>query len=140
MKDKILHKSETIIYFTLTIAALFYIVFQIVDLIFQFISAVGIYSFGQSETVEEHIFSSVVIVFFNILISLEILETFKENESVLHKAKIILLIAITAMTRKIITMDLKKIDYLTDFGVAALILSLAVGYYFLSKSKGKMDA
>ena len=137
MKDKILHKSETVIYFTLTIAALLYIVFQIMDLIVSFIEAIGLYSFGQSDTVEEHIFSSVVVVFFNILISLEILETFKEHEDVLHKAKIILLIAITAMTRKIITMDLKKIDYLTDLGVAALIISLTVGYYFLSKTREK---
>ena len=138
MKDKIVFKSEGVIYFILTLIILAYIVFQIVDLVLQFGHAINDYNFGNPQVVDQKIFSTVVIVFFNILISLEILETFKKHENnVLHKAKIILLIAITAMTRKIITIDLKHFDYLMDIGIAALILSLTIGYYFISKVNAK---
>jgi len=136
MKDKIVHKSEGVIYLILTLIILLYIFFQIIDLVLQFGYAISIYDFGNPQVVDHKIFATVVIIFFNILISLEIMETFKEHKNhVLYKAKIIILIAIVAMTRKILTIDLKHFDYLMDLGIAALILSLTIGYYFISKVK-----
>ena len=138
MKDRIVHKSEKIIYLILTIILLLYIVFQIVDLGYQFVIAVSNYTFGNPDAIDNKIFSTVAVIFFNILISIEILETFKEHENdVEYKSKIIILIAITAMTRKIITIDVKHLDYLTDIGIAVLVLSLCVGYYFISKTTNK---
>ncbi|MEK8180816.1 phosphate-starvation-inducible PsiE family protein [Flavobacterium buctense] len=138
MKDKIVHKSEKIIYLILTIILLLYIVFQIVDLGYQFVIAVSNYNFGNPDVLNNKIFSTVAVIFFNILISIEILETFKEHENnVEYKSKIIILIAITAMTRKIITIDVKHLDYLTDIGIAVLVLSLCIGYYFISKTTNK---
>ncbi len=138
MKDKIVHKSEKIIYLILTIILLLYIVFQIVDLGYQFALAVSNYNFGNPDVHHNKIFSTVAVIFFNILISIEILETFKEQENgVEYKSKIIILIAITAMTRKIITIDVKHLDYLTDIGIAVLVLSLCIGYYFISKTTNK---
>lgn len=138
MKDKIVSQSEKAIYLILTIILLLYIVFQVIDLGYQFVSAVGNYNFGSAEVVNNKIFSTVSFIFFNILISIEILETFKEHENdIQYKSKIIILIAITAMTRKIITIDVKHLDYLTDIGIAALMLSLCLGYYFISKTSNK---
>lgn len=140
MKDKIIHKSETAIYFTLSIILLAYIVFQIIDLVFEFYNAITTYNFGNPDIIDKNVFSTVVEIFFNVLISLEILETFKDHENdVLYKAKIVLLIAITAVTRKIITLDFKHAEFMTNVGIAALILSLTLGYFFVSKiekSKG----
>ncbi|WP_310377702.1 phosphate-starvation-inducible PsiE family protein [Flavobacterium sp.] len=138
MKDKIVHKSEKIIYLILTVILLLYIVFQIVDLGYQFVLAVSNYTFGSPDVLDNKIFSTVAVIFFNILISIEILETFKEHENdVEYKSKIIILIAITAMTRKIITIDVKHLNYLTDIGIAVLVLSLCIGYYFISKTTNK---
>jgi uncharacterized membrane protein (DUF373 family) len=77
-----------------------------------------------------------VPIFFNILITLEILETFKNHHNtILSKVKIILLIAITAIVRKVITLDIKHSDHLVLIGIAILILSFCVGYYFISKKE-----
>lgn len=137
MKDKIIHKAESLIYLVLTVIVLLYVVFQIVELAIQFVNAIRYFNFG-SAVIESMWFSNVVLLFFNILISLEIMETFKEHDNnIWYKVKIIILIAITAMTRKIITIDVKHMNYLTDIGIAALILSLCVGYYFISKTEKK---
>jgi uncharacterized membrane protein (DUF373 family) len=105
---------------------------------YQFVYAISNYSFGNPDVLDNKIFSTVAVIFFNILISIEILETFKEHENdVEYKSKIIILIAITAMTRKIITIDVKHLDYLTDIGIAVLVLSLCIGYYFISKTTNK---
>ena len=135
MKEKLLEKSQSVIYYVLIIIALAYIVFQMVDLVVQFYSLVVHYSPAHNEENTPYSFSGVVVDFFNILISLEILETFRHHKNeVQYQTRIIILIAITAMTRKIITLDIKHADYLTDIGIALLIISLTVGYYFIVQS------
>ena len=48
-------------------------------------------------------------------------------------AEMMLLVAITAITRKIVILDASKIDPLTLFGIAAVVLSLASGYFFMRR-------
>jgi uncharacterized membrane protein (DUF373 family) len=135
MKEKLLDKSQSVIYYVLIVIALAYIVFQMVDLLVQFYLLIIHYAPLQNEEANPYSFSRVVVDFFNILISLEILETFRHHKNEVHyQTKIIILIAITAMTRKIITLDIKHADYLTDIGIAVLIISLTVGYYFIVQS------
>lgn len=135
MKEKLLGKSQSIIYYVLIVIALGYIVFQIIDLLVQFYIVIVHYAPLRSEENASYSFSGVVVDFFNILISLEILETFRHHKNAVHyQTKIIILIAITAMTRKIITLDIKHADYLTDIGIAILIISLTIGYYFIVQS------
>lgn len=135
MKEKLLGKSQSIIYYVLIVIALGYIVFQIIDLLVQFYIVIVHYAPLRSEENAPYSFSGVVVDFFNILISLEILETFRHHKNAVHyQTKIIILIAITAMTRKIITLDIKHADYLTDIGIAILIISLTIGYYFIVQS------
>jgi uncharacterized membrane protein (DUF373 family) len=131
-KDKIILKTEDLVYLVLSILAILFIVFETVDLIYIFYKEVSRFSFAS----ERPLGLTGVPIFFNILITLEILETFKNHHNtILSKVKIILLIAITAIVRKIITLDIKHSDYLMLIGIAILILSFCLGYYLLSKKE-----
>jgi uncharacterized membrane protein (DUF373 family) len=54
-------------------------------------------------------------------------------------AEIMLLIAITAVTRKIVILDAKAIEPMMLFGVALLVLALTTGYYLLHRARLKSD-
>ncbi|UCG13571.1 MAG: phosphate-starvation-inducible PsiE family protein [Deltaproteobacteria bacterium] len=76
--------------------------------------------------------------FMMILIGLELIETIKiylVDESI--HVEIICLVAIVAITRKVIILDLYKLPPISLLGIAAIILALTVGYYFLKKALNK---
>ena len=72
--------------------------------------------------------------FFMILIGIEIIETIKVylNKDVIP-VEVIFLVAIIAVTRKVIILDFKNLEPLTLIGIAAIILSLSFGYYAVKK-------
>lgn len=130
MKDKLLNKTEDIVYLVLSILAILFIIFETVYLIYVFYNEIVAFSFGDNQSIA----LTGVPIFFNILITLEILETFKKHhDSLVSRIKIILLVALTAIVRKIITMDIKHSDHLLLLSISALVLSLCVGYYFIAK-------
>jgi uncharacterized membrane protein (DUF373 family) len=45
-----------------------------------------------------------------------------------------LLVAITAITRKVVIIDAKTIEPMALFGVAAIIIALTLGYYLIRRS------
>ena len=67
--------------------------------------------------------------FLLILIGIELLETIKAylSEHVVH-TEIVMEVALIAITRKVIILDVKDLPSLTLFGIAAIILALAVAY------------
>jgi uncharacterized membrane protein (DUF373 family) len=131
-KDKIISKTEDLVYLTLSILAILFIIIETVDLMYIFYKEVSRFSFAS----ERPLGLSGVPIFFNIIITLEILETFKNHHNTtLSRVKIILLIAITAIVRKVITIDFKHVDYFLIIGIGIVILSICVGYYFLSKKE-----
>jgi len=73
--------------------------------------------------------------FMLILIGLELMETMKAylKEGIVH-VEIIFLVAITAMTRKVIILDAKALTPLALIGVASIILALSVGYFVVKKA------
>lgn len=73
--------------------------------------------------------------FLMILIGLELIETMKVYlvEESVH-VEIIFLVAIIAITRKVIILDIKSLEPLTMLELAALILALSFGYYALKKA------
>jgi uncharacterized membrane protein (DUF373 family) len=73
--------------------------------------------------------------FMMILIGLELIETFKLYlvEGSIH-VEIICLVAIVAITRKVIILDLYKLPPISLLGIAAIILALTIGYYLLKKA------
>jgi len=136
IKEQIIGKSESVVYFMLAIASLLYIAVEVFYLFYIFFSELRGINFTQGKSFA----LTAVPVFFNILISLEILETFKHHENnLLRKIKIIVIVAITAICRKIIIMDIKHTDYLLIFGISALVISLCLGYYFLSRQINQDD-
>jgi len=71
--------------------------------------------------------------FLLLLIGVELLETIKAylSEQVVH-SEVVLEVALIAIARKVITLDLKAYDSLTLVGIAAMILAIA-GAFFLMK-------
>lgn len=75
-------------------------------------------------------------MFMLVLIGIELLETIMKTYLVHGHThfEVVLSVAIIAIARKVIILDLKKIDSLSLFGVAAIIISLSFGYYLMRKS------
>lgn len=73
--------------------------------------------------------------FFIILIGFELIETvemyFKEN--VIH-AEVVLLVAVIAVSRKVILLDLEKYDPLAIIGLGVIIIALGGCYYLIKLS------
>ena len=69
--------------------------------------------------------------FLLILIGVELLETLKAyvKKDVIH-VRLVLEVALIAMARKVIILEPNSVPGLTLFGMAALILSLGVAFYF----------
>lgn len=77
-------------------------------------------------------------LFLLILIGIELLDTIKTYlaERTLH-TEVVLLVAIIAISRKVITLDEKAISALALFGIGAIIVALGVSYYLLKISNKK---
>ncbi|MGC8491327.1 MAG: phosphate-starvation-inducible PsiE family protein [Syntrophobacteraceae bacterium] len=75
-------------------------------------------------------------LFLNVLIGLELLESTRIylQENRMH-ADVVLLVAIIAVSRKVITLDYAKTRPATLFGISAVILALAIGYFVLSRAR-----
>jgi uncharacterized membrane protein (DUF373 family) len=76
--------------------------------------------------------------FLLILIGVELLETLKAylKKDVFH-VRLVLEVALIAMARKVIILEPNSTPGLTLFGMAALILALAVAFYFERKAHGE---
>ena len=77
---------------------------------------------------------------FMVLIGFELMETvemyFKEN--VIH-AEVVLLVAVIAVSRKVILLDLEKYDPLAIIGLGIIILALGGCYYLIKLSYRDKD-
>jgi uncharacterized membrane protein (DUF373 family) len=78
--------------------------------------------------------------FFMILIGLELLETIKTylTRSQVH-VEIVLLVAMIAISRKVIILDIKSISAMTLIGIASIIVALAGGYFMVKMAHLKQD-
>jgi uncharacterized membrane protein (DUF373 family) len=72
--------------------------------------------------------------FMMVLIGLELLETIKNylTQHALH-VEVVLLVAMIAVSRKVIILDMKEISALSMMGIALLLLSLAISYFLIKK-------
>jgi len=73
--------------------------------------------------------------FLLIIIGIELLETIKTyfEEHVIH-AEVVLEVAIIAVVRKVIILDVKGLSALTLIGIALIIAALAGAYYLLKRT------
>lgn len=80
-------------------------------------------------------------IFLLVLIGVELVETLKVY--ILQKdihAEIIILVAIIALARKIITLDLKEVSSGSLLGIAAIEISLSVAYFVIRQSRSNKNA
>ncbi len=74
--------------------------------------------------------------FLMVLIGIELMETVKiylEEETV--HVEVILMVAIIAISRKVIIMDIKEVDALYLLGIAAIVLALSSGYFLVKRGR-----
>ena len=74
-------------------------------------------------------------LFLMVLIGLELMTSIKMylDDSMIH-AEMMFLVALTAVARKVVILDAKVIDAMTVFAIAALVIALSGGYYFIKKT------
>jgi uncharacterized membrane protein (DUF373 family) len=74
--------------------------------------------------------------FLLVLIGVELLETLKAyvRKDVIH-LRVVLEVALIAMTRKVIIEEPNTVPSLTLFGIAALILALGIAFFFECQAK-----
>jgi len=79
-------------------------------------------------------------LFLLVLIGIELLDSIKTylTENVIH-VEVVLVVAIIAVARKVIILDLKKFPSLTVIGVASIILALSIAYYLVKKTHKEND-
>ena len=75
--------------------------------------------------------------FLLVLIGVELLETIRSYlvEHVIH-AEVVVEVAMIAITRKVIILDVKELSGLTLVGMAAIILALTAAYFVLKRWRG----
>lgn len=74
-------------------------------------------------------------LFLIVLIGIELLETIRTyfSKNVIH-VHVVFTVAIIAIARKVIILDISKMTELALAGIASIILALAVGYYLIKKA------
>lgn len=73
-------------------------------------------------------------LFLLVLIGIELLDSIKTyiTENVIH-VEVVLIVAMIAIARKVIILDIEKYSPLTFIGIACLILALSVAYYLIRR-------
>ncbi|HEY9261946.1 phosphate-starvation-inducible PsiE family protein [Chitinophaga sp.] len=132
--DKLLRNFEKYTCYTLLGIGMFFIVFQTVELIWLTIT-------GFMKRFEEiglayapEYGRNMVLLFFNVLLALEILETVKVFEKSHEvKIRIILMVCMIAVSRKILMLDIFEGNPMSEIALATLIVALSFGYYLINR-------
>ncbi len=74
-------------------------------------------------------------LFLMVLIGLELMTSIRDylKDRRIH-AELMLLVAMTAVTRKVVILDASAIDPMMMFGIGFIIIALAVGYFLVRRS------
>jgi uncharacterized membrane protein (DUF373 family) len=92
---------------------------------------------SQTFIIELDVIMDLFGVFLLVLIGIELLDTikvyFKKHD--IH-VEVVLLVALIAIARKVILLDFNYYSGTEVFSIAAVIIALAIGYYFIKKSGG----
>lgn len=75
-------------------------------------------------------------IFMLVLIGIELLETIMKTHAKeqADRVEIVLAVAIIAISRKVIILDVKTFDALTLLGIAAIIAALSIGYFLIKRT------
>jgi uncharacterized membrane protein (DUF373 family) len=75
-------------------------------------------------------------MFLLVLIGVELLETVKMylSKKSVH-VEVVFMVAMIAISRKVIILDIKEVSSLTLIGIGAIIVALSAGYYLLTRQR-----
>lgn len=76
-------------------------------------------------------------MFLLVLIGIELLETVKMylTKKTVH-VEVVFTVAMIAIARKVVILDIKEVPSLTLIGIGAIIVALSAGYYLLTRKRG----
>jgi uncharacterized membrane protein (DUF373 family) len=76
-------------------------------------------------------------LFMLVLIGIELLETIMKTYLMEGKPhfEVVLSVAIIAIARKVIILDVKEVESLSLFGIAAIVIALTAGYFLMKRSQ-----
>ena len=76
-------------------------------------------------------------LFMLVLIGIELLETIMKTYITQGQShyEVVISVAIIAISRKVIILDLKEVDGLSLIGIASIVVALTVGYFLMKKSQ-----
>ncbi len=80
-------------------------------------------------------------LFMLVVIGIELLETIIKTYVTQGQPhyEVVLSVAIIAIARKVIILDLKEVASLSLIGIASIIVALTVGYYLMKRSQSRPD-
>ena len=132
--EKITHKFDRIITSLLLIVGMVLITVQTISLIWELGSTIY-RRFGEAGLGYAPEYGrSVVILFFNVLLALEILETVKISSSAHDvKIRVILLVCLIAISRKVLMLDLGHPEPIVELALAAMVIAFAFSYYLVTR-------
>jgi uncharacterized membrane protein (DUF373 family) len=132
----LLKRFEKVVFTFLVVVLAAYIIVEIIELLYQFGKGILSPSTDGRLFISHALLKDVLPVFFNILIAIELIDTFSVYVQK-HAIKVlnIMLIGLIAIGRKLIAYDFNSADGLSNLGLAALIFSLAGGYYLIKKNE-----
>jgi uncharacterized membrane protein (DUF373 family) len=136
MSHSLIKKFEVGVFYILSAIIVLYIAVEIIELVYQFGKA--LLTSGDTTTrllITKEQTALVLPVFFNILIAIELIDTFNiyiKEHSI--KVQSILLIGLIAIGRKLLVLDLGHADGLSNIGLASIIIALSLGYYLVKKN------
>jgi len=76
-------------------------------------------------------------LFMLVLIGIELLETIMKTYITQDQPhyEVVLSVAIIAIARKVIILDVKEVDSLSLIGIASIVLALTAGYFLMKRSR-----
>ena len=76
-------------------------------------------------------------LFMLVVIGIELLETIMKTYLTQGQShyEVVLSVAIIAIARKVIILDLKKLDSLSLIGIASIVVALTAGYFLMKRSQ-----
>jgi len=77
-------------------------------------------------------------MFLLVLIGVELLETVKMylTKKTVH-VEVVFTVAMIAIARKVVILDIKEVSSLTLIGIGAIIVALSAGYYLLTRKRNR---
>ena len=134
---KILKKFERIVVFVLLVLMMITVALATIELgviLYQEMIKAPKYLLNLSELL------TVFGFFLMVLIGLELLETIKAYiEGDKFHLEVVIIVAMIAIARKIIILDYKSLEPPTFYGMAAMLVGLAIGYYLVKKARREKE-